>query len=439
MRPAVFALVWLLAGGSLFAQTPVAADEGIDRLIAQLSSAKYAERAAAMQALEDKGEAALPALLKVANQGDLEQQRRVALLIERIENRLAVAPWLTAKKAPLVYKDVLVLDALPDFFARKGFWISTVGWTAIQNDRITVDAGEVTFWEAYTRLCESAGLIDRELNPVEPWPNPNPYHVWVKVGKQEKLPTTLAGPLRFRALPPGKDKSAAFLLEVWAEPLMPWQGLRLVRLTTIIDQQGKLLPVPEPLPVPALEVPAHRAGLPPGTVFAPQVVPIRLPTTFPAGTVLKEVQGSVTGTVEVLRKLAVIPNVTLAKGKTFPLNKDPNGLKVVEVQRNEDRLLVRLRIEGPLAVTISRDALRPEEKKRPLTTAKCVLLDAKGQPWKLVIEEVVSGQDANVLFAEVLAVFERQAKQEEPAQLLFHGAVSLPLEIPLVLREVPVV
>jgi hypothetical protein len=45
--------------------------------------------------------------------------------------------------------------------------------------------------------------------------------------------------------------------------------------------------------------------------------------------------------------------------------------------------------------------------------------------------------DIRRLYATVLVVFERQAKQDDPAQLVFHGAVSLPLEIPFVLRNVP--
>jgi hypothetical protein len=60
-----------------------------DALVRQLGSKSFSERAAASKALEELGEAALPALQKAADSADAEVRRQAALLVETIENRLA--------------------------------------------------------------------------------------------------------------------------------------------------------------------------------------------------------------------------------------------------------------------------------------------------------------------------------------------------------------
>jgi hypothetical protein len=60
----------------------------IERLIKQLGSEKFSERDAASKALEDIGKAALPALEKTSNNGDLELRLRAKAISEAVVQRL---------------------------------------------------------------------------------------------------------------------------------------------------------------------------------------------------------------------------------------------------------------------------------------------------------------------------------------------------------------
>src|SRR5207249_3390097 len=79
-----------------------ASGEGIDQLIAKLGSSKYAEREAAMRALDQHGAAALPDLEAATRHADPEVRHRATLLLRRIEHRLALARLLAGKTIRLV-------------------------------------------------------------------------------------------------------------------------------------------------------------------------------------------------------------------------------------------------------------------------------------------------------------------------------------------------
>jgi hypothetical protein len=436
MRPFAASLLLLLGTGTMLAQAPPGDD--IDRLIAQLTHQKYAERVAAMKALEAKGEAALPALRKAAEKGDLELQRRATLVIELIETRLAVAPLLSGSKVRLVFKDVLILDAVADLREKLGFRVDVEGdRVPLHNRKITLDTGEVTFWQALTQFCQAAGLTERKTPPTNaPGPRGISYRLALTIGKNEPAPTTFAGPVRLKILPPG-DHKAAFMMEVSPEPRMPWQGTRVLRLTKIVDQMGQLLPLPDPYLVPQFDGPPEDKLLLPGTVFAPEVLPVRLPAAVKPGVTLKEIHGTLTADAQASRKLTVIKNLSAAKGKSFRINNFDDALKVVNLQRDGDRLQLRLRIDGQLAAAISLEKFPDIGGPRMLRSASFMLLDLKGQPWKLIGQQpTVGSEDNGDVFVVVELAFQKHGKQDEPAQLVVSGAVTVPVEIPFAFRDV---
>jgi hypothetical protein len=439
MRPLAASLLLLLGCAAVLAQTPQPTDD-IDRLIAQLTSPKYAERVAAMKALEAKGKAALPALLKAAENGDLELQRRAALVIEQIEIRLAVAPLVLGSKIRLVYKDVPILDAVKDLHEKLGFRVDVEGDRVPLHDRkMTLDTGEVTFWEGFTQFCQAAGLTERKTSAKGTGARTMAYRLRLIIGKSEPAPTTFAGPLRLKILPPG-DNKAAFMLEVSPEPRMPWQGARILRLTKIMDQKGQLLPLPDPYLVPQFEgQPEDNKLLVAGTVLAAEVLPVRLPAGVKAGMTLKEIHGTLAADALAPRKLTVIKNVLAAKGKTFRINNVADALKVVNAERVGDRMQLRLRIEGPLATAVYLEMI-PNSGGRILRTASFMLLDAKGQPWKVTDQQPITATDDNGDVSVVVELtFQRHGKLDdldEPAQLVVNGTVTVPVEIPFVFRDV---
>jgi hypothetical protein len=433
MRLLAAGLLLLLSPGNLPAQS-----DDIDRLVQQLSSSKYAERIAAMKALEEKGAAALPALGKAVENGELELQHRAALVIERIEIRLAVAPVLAGTKIRLVYKDEPVLRAVEDLWEKFGFKVDVDGdRVPLHNRKITLDTGEVTFWEALTQFCLAAGLTERPAPANQP---PGPRIVAVRLaliaGKIDLTGTTLAGPVRLKVLQPGNHK-AAFLLEVSAEPRMPWQGVRGLRISKIVDQKGLLLPLPDPYKTPPFDRSPEERLLYTGNVFAPELLPVLLPAAIKPGTKLKEIHGTLTADVQVLRKFAVIKNAAVVKGKTFRVGNVDDALKVLNIQRETDRLHMQLRIDGPLAASLAQERFPKIGGPRNLRSISFALLDTKGKPWQLSDQgpRVGSEDDGNI-FALVDVTFQRNAKQDEPALLVVNGAVTVQVEIPFVLRNV---
>jgi hypothetical protein len=206
-----------------------------------------------------------------------------------------------------------------------------------------------------------------------------------------------------------------------------------------VDQQGKSWPLPEPYEAPPPGDAFYgRVPPPPADAVPQEVLLFRLPAGLSPSTVFKEVHATLTANVRVLRKMAVIKNVTAARGKAFPLEKYMDALKVLAVMHNGDRLRLKLRVEGPPAVPIAEEvALRPDIAGVPLRSIKGVLLDAKGQPWKLTFVDAVAGLEGDgKAFALVDMAFERHPDQGEPAQLVLSGTVSLPLEFSFVLRDV---
>jgi hypothetical protein len=141
---------------------PVAADndaDKIDQLIEQLGSGAFKDRESATKALDAIGAPALEKLRKAAESEDLEIKRRAADLVKRIEKRAEVSRVLQAKRVHLVYKDTLLKDAVADFKKKSGYDVALHDPDSKLGDRkITLDTGDVTFWEAFDKFCDAAGV-----------------------------------------------------------------------------------------------------------------------------------------------------------------------------------------------------------------------------------------------------------------------------------------
>jgi hypothetical protein len=150
------ASVWLLAG-------PATADKDdpqqIDKLIEQLGSGSFQEREAATKALDAIGAPALEKLRKAAESDDIEVSRRASDLVKRIEKRADVSRVLTPKRVHLVSKDTPLKEALEDFKKKSGYEITLYDPDSkLINRRVTLDTGEVPFWEAFDQFCDKTDL-----------------------------------------------------------------------------------------------------------------------------------------------------------------------------------------------------------------------------------------------------------------------------------------
>jgi hypothetical protein len=171
------ALLLVLALGSLALTKPVAPPSAntadskrISELIEQLGSAKFQERNAAQKELEAIGVPALEQLKKVSKTGDLETSMRAAELVRKMEEKLFTAGLLAPKRVHLKIKDMAVLDAVNELARLSGYPLQVSGdRTLVAEKKITLDTGDVTFWEAFDKLCTQAGLVEQ----VQTLPVPN--------------------------------------------------------------------------------------------------------------------------------------------------------------------------------------------------------------------------------------------------------------------------
>ena len=240
---------WCVATGQADSGPAAAGPEQIATLVARLGSEQFAEREAATQALDTLGSPALEALRQASQSEDVEIRRRSIELLQGIEKRIESAQLLAPRRIHVVCKDLPVSLAVKKFAQQTGFQIQidkpSTG-LALSGRTITLDTGNMTFWEAYEHLCRQAGLVEELPQPVAQ-PTINPYvanaPAWNRtysgqpvaptakaislvVSKAAALPTCNAGAVRIRALPPQTqipgesrgDGETLFALEVTPDP-----------------------------------------------------------------------------------------------------------------------------------------------------------------------------------------------------------------------------
>jgi hypothetical protein len=154
-----------LVGPVLLVAMPAAAQapDPFDTKVRALAHPRYAEREKAVRELEAAGEPALKALRAALARPDEELRARAALVAARIERavlskRLLVAPTLALKldRVPLekAVHEVARKTGLPvQFEPAKG---------TDRNRTVTLDTGEVPFWQAVQAFYEAAGLTEAD-------------------------------------------------------------------------------------------------------------------------------------------------------------------------------------------------------------------------------------------------------------------------------------
>jgi hypothetical protein len=174
---------WLvfLAGFGIALSVPGPAAEKTDadtinKLIAKMSSNRFAEREKAQKALEEIGLPALDALKKAAEANkDMEGRRRAQELVAKLEKKALSAKILTPKRLRLTYKNTPLSEAIADFKKKSGYDIALHDPDNKLKDRkLTLDTGDTTFWEAYDQFCAKAGLVEASpqdlLQPIPAGP-----------------------------------------------------------------------------------------------------------------------------------------------------------------------------------------------------------------------------------------------------------------------------
>ncbi len=166
---------WLLALGlglgvlmaAPAADAPKADAEHIAKLVKQLGSDSFEDREKAAKELETLGTAALPALRTAAKADDAEVRMRAQAIIQKTERKAAAEKLLAATKVKLSFKDTPLAEAVAEFNKKSGYTIQVHDPEKKLKDRtVTLDTGDVSFWEAFDQFCDKAGLVEASMQDL---------------------------------------------------------------------------------------------------------------------------------------------------------------------------------------------------------------------------------------------------------------------------------
>jgi RNA polymerase sigma factor (sigma-70 family) len=303
-------------------QTTAAGDEArIVKLIDQLGSSSFADREEATKELNQIGVPALDALRKAAQSDDLEQKKRASDLVNKIEGRALQATILTPKRVRLVYRDTLLAEAVADFMKQSGYELTLSDPQAkLKGRTITLDTGDVTFWQALGQFCQTAGVVEAAPPPGPqapvPW-RPSPINqpsgaqpagdglgesgIILIDGKALTLPTDDRTAVRVRAerAQTSDGRDIHLPLQITAEPKLRRLEIVAITIKEATDNQGQSLePVSvgrEAPPPPVLRPLAAWSPNPPSRQDPGVGLPlVRLKKGAKSATALSELSGTIT-------------------------------------------------------------------------------------------------------------------------------------------------
>ncbi|MBV9125504.1 MAG: hypothetical protein JO112_19320 [Planctomycetes bacterium] len=498
--------------------------EHIAQLIEQLGSHRFTAREQASKELEKVGAPALEAVQKATHSPDDEIRRRAEELVQKITRRAETERILAPRRLHLVYKDTPVPEAVADFSKQSGYTILLAEQDKVRlaDRKLSLDTGEVTFWEAFDQFCRQGRLVEgNPLNlgtlpghrrpPIRPLekkgaqkgaapgaaavvavgvaapgvpvppnapgvavmvarPSPYPYvsgdgRFLLVDGKPEDLPTCYSGAVRIRALPPSTpvvgpppgEGELLVSLEISPEPKIQWRNLVGLRIDQAVDENGQKL---EPVTAGTLGMENVVGGAVPvanARIARPlylgnlRQVPVRLKEGAQTARTLKELKGALTAQVHTAPEaLIVVDNIL-----KVPANQEFKGadgtcaITVLEANRQANGQ-IKLRVQmdlPPGLIPFSGVGAGLGGPAAPGGTHLAVafpggfnglsLVDAKGQGFQLVGISSMATAVGNTVTREFTLIYQTQQGQGEPAKLLFAGSRLVTLEIPLVLKDVP--
>lgn len=466
----------LALGISLYGMVLAAGQEPAGRvaqLIDQLGSSRFTERVAATQALEALGSPALDSLRYAARSPDLEIRRRAEELIGKIELRQESTRLLAGKKLRLGYRDCPVKQAWADFEKKANLSLKLIGSDLPGGEErtITLETGEVGFWEAVQRFSNALGLVP---GPLFTDTTPPILHLYRSQGVA--LPTCYAGGLRIRALEthvPGWGRTPGVVdvpcvLEVLPEPGIAWQGLLDVRIHRAVDDRDQLL---EPSLAgwenpffdgydddlrwgglrkifPSERIDTAVPGSPPGQG---QQVTVKLKLPKQPSRQIREFQGTLVGQVQTpVEAQLTIQGVLQALNQSFKAN-DGSVLKVGQVRRIMDGpTQIDVEYEAPLEESVLFNwGINNRRLANQLLIWRLKAAVKRVDPPLLEVQdalgralEIVRYNEANqfngpkVHYSATLHVLSKPGAGE-PARLLLLGRRLVTVEAPFTLKDVP--
>lgn len=432
-------------------------------LVEQLGSDDYFEREAATERLAALGPAALPDLRAGCRSPDPEvagrSRRLVAAITRRADNERTLAPTmveLSAEGRPLA-------AVLADLSARSGYdvVVGGAGAAGLAAKAVTARTGRVSFWEAVRAVADAAGLQIAAVG-VDPVPRraserpltldaPRPHNTVVL----EARPWAGYGAVCVEALPVpagAADRPApSALLRVWAEPRLGWRKVSGVPVTRAADDNGQFLrpaPFPSAPPWPGADAGADRPELGFEDAVRRAVVTFR-PGAVPSAR-LREFAGSVFGVVRTPARTAAAAALTPGRPVTAAA---PDGAAVLTAT-----LVTRdgAATYADVSLAYDPDAVQPVSFMDPLggkadsavlgnhTVYGVRATDERGNAYAASTPDISIAPDAAdgrrvVRVRMKMYLVPAVSGAGEPKSIEFWGSSDKQVEIPFVLRDVPLV
>jgi hypothetical protein len=486
----------LLSTPELLAQpSPKASAGDLTRWVGQLGSRSFREREAAAAALAaHRNPEVVELLRRAARSSDPEVARRAGELLVRVEQSIETERLLTARTLRLKFDNTPLADALAEFTRRTGIKVILAPAEAakLATRKLTLDTGEVTPWQALDKLCKSAGLDEKIpeqapalANPYDGtarmggrrgrrrvvWmtpdrmPPPLPDHIELTASKNT-TPSFETGGLRLKMLSPkgivGTAREVQYRLFVNLDPRFGATRLVSIRVHSAIDDQGQRLVSPrmfigeESHPFDGAEntVIIIDGEVPPRPSLKLGTIDLCL-GKFPARLV-KELRGTVALEVESLNShLLTVNDLMKCRGKTIA---GPGGasVKVLEAKREASGVYtLKVEVKTPplqsmnfggngqvQMLFINRQAQeyrgldRTILNEMQLREKGVLVVDALGKP--LLMTQAQETTDPNATGSHVYTMtFSPKKGQGAPAKLLLSGRRNVLLQVPFVLRDVP--
>jgi hypothetical protein len=458
--------------------------ESLHRLVFRLGSARHAEREAAARLLDARGVEALPALRQARQSQDAEVRRRAGQLIERIEKRIQAAQLLAGKRVRLRYRNKPVFEAVADIARQTGYTIELDGdRTGLVGRTVTLDTGDVTFWEALDMFCRKAGLDERASGGAFPPPDEREIMIrkeraarWKRVQyaaaqprpagpillqdrNPSPVPTCRAGAIRIRALPPGPHEGPLFAhaagevlakLEVTPEPRLAWLGVVRLGITRAVDDQGRVLTQPEPFLADTVDQAEESVVLINAATGQPvlpadsfRYLPVRLKGPDRPAILLKEVRGILTIRLQTVQPLLEVSDILHAQGRTLK-GEEGTSLTVLQVRREQGGALhLAVRQEVPRTevanqVVRVRPGMVAFRRRVSDVSGQLVLQDEKGKAWTMASRNsTITAMGQASMTVESYLTFQPDQGQGEPARLLYTIHHPIILDVPFRLEDVP--
>lgn len=460
----------------------------IARFIEQLGSEQFAEREAAMKALDEIGPLALEALKKATASSDGEVVRRAHELVERLERRVETTRALEAPKLRLVYNDLPLPDAIADFAKKTGFpvQVDEKEKAALAKRQLTLDTGEVSFWEAYEMLCEKAGLVERPSAQLPYSGTSDTYgaYLWKSgyassyppapdskffliEGKRPLAPTHLAGTLRIQAPPskgpvPGaspRDGEALFPLEVSSAPGLDLQEVVSLRVHRAVDTKGQALTQPGAFlgsenishigayeTIVIVDGMTEMSGTP---RLSRQQIPLRLQVGSQRSQRIQELHGTFAAVVLTPPKpILTLDNIMKSAGQTAK-GTDGGLLKVLDAKDDHGKVTLQVHLDVPpdnsglwspagVAATrkraiVIRNMMVANQNGSLYTLPRDLsLLDTRGQVIPPHEVKQLPGNDGKSFEMTYLL-----QKGQEPSQMIYTARRRVLVEVPFTLKDIP--